>query len=139
MKTYVQIQNLRYENNIELIVDVPQAVQGCQMLKLVIQPLVENAISHGIMLKETEAGTVRISGKSQDGILYLYVQDDGVGMSEEKSSRILSSCGHSENRHGYGVRNIHERLRLNYGERFGLSYRSAPGEGTTVTIKIPMS
>ncbi len=139
VKTYVQIQNLRYEDNIKLIVDVPPALQGCQMLKLVIQPLVENAISHGIMLKEMEAGTVRIRGKSEDGILSLHVEDDGVGMSDEKSRRILSSDGHSENHHGYGVRNIHERLRLNYGERFGLSYRSAPGEGTTVTIKIPVS
>ncbi len=137
VSTYVQIQNMRYEDRIKLIVDVPETLLDCQILKLVVQPLVENAIFHGIMLKDEESGTVRISGEIYLDNLFLHVKDDGIGMSKDKIHNILSGKVNTQDHHGYGVRNIHERLHLNYGNGFGLSYRSVYGMGTTVTIKIP--
>jgi two-component system, sensor histidine kinase YesM len=136
-KSYIQIQNMRYEDSITLQVDVPDELGACPILKLVIQPLVENAISHGIMLKKEEKGTVRLGGVREDGDILLTVEDDGVGMTEEQCGLVLSGGVSTEEHHGYGVHNIHERLRLNYGPGFGLAFRSAPGKGTVVTIRIP--
>ena len=107
------------------------------MLKLVLQPLVENSIFHGIMMKKEERGVIRITGERADGDLLLFVEDDGVGMSPERLDRILARGAVSSDRHGYGVRNIHERLQLNYGAEFGLSFRSIEGKGTRVQIRIP--
>jgi two-component system sensor histidine kinase YesM len=137
VRTYVQIQNMRYGDNIELRIDVTEALLGCPILKLVMQPLVENCIFHGILPKNEEAGRIRITGELLEGCLFLHVQDDGVGMSEQRISEVLSGSATTQDHHGYGVRNIHERLRLSYGDGFGLSYRSEPMKGTTVTIKIP--
>ena len=136
-RAYVQIQNMRYENAIELLVDAPEAILECRILKLIIQPLVENAIFHGIMLTQEEKGTVRITGERVDGTLLLYVHDDGVGMPEERARALLSTDSGAGEFHGYGVRNIHERLQLSYGPEFGLSFSSAPGKGTTVRITLP--
>src|SRR5208337_1776534 len=89
-RTYVEIQNMRYENSIELAIDAPPDILECRVLKLVLQPLVENAIFHGIMMKKEERGIIRTTGERTDGGLLLSVVDDGVGMSEEKARRILS-------------------------------------------------
>jgi two-component system sensor histidine kinase YesM len=136
-RTYVQIQNMRYENSIELVIDTPPDMDECRVLKLVLQPLVENSIFHGIMMKKEERGVIRITGERADGDLLLFVEDDGVGMSPERLDQILARGAVSSDRHGYGVRNIHERLQLNYGAEFGLSFRSIEGKGTRVQIRIP--
>jgi two-component system, sensor histidine kinase YesM len=136
-RTYVQIQNMRYEDAIELIVEVPTGLLGCPILKLVVQPLVENAIYHGILLKKDERGTIRIRGERDGDCVHLSVEDDGMGMSEETVQRVLSGNAVSKDHHGYGVRNIHERLQLSYGIGFGLRFRSVPGKGTSVRITIP--
>jgi two-component system sensor histidine kinase YesM len=137
VQAYVQIQNMRYADCIRLILNVPEPLLDYPILKLVIQPLVENAIFHGIRHKADENGIIEINGEIQNEVLCLHVRDDGVGMPEERVNGILSAHPHTENHHGYGVRNIDERLRLRYGAGFGLSFRSAPGEGTTVTVRIP--
>jgi two-component system sensor histidine kinase YesM len=137
VKSYVQIQNMRYEDAVELVVDVPEELAERSLLKLVVQPLVENAISHGIMHKKEERGTIRISARMDGGALLLCVADDGVGMSPQMIRRVLSGAHRTDGHHGYGVRNIHERLRLKYGEEYGLSFRSAEGKGTTVSIRLP--
>jgi two-component system sensor histidine kinase YesM len=136
-RTYVQIQNMRYENAIKLLIDTPPELNECRILKLVLQPLVENSIFHGIMLKKEERGIIRIAGERVGADLLLTVEDDGVGMPEEKAAQILTNGAVASDRHGYGVRNIHERLQLNYGPGFGLSFRSTEGKGTTVRIRIP--
>lgn len=136
-RTYVQIQNMRYENSIELVIDTPPDMNECRVLKLVLQPLVENSIFHGIMMKKEERGVIRITGERVGGDLLLFVEDDGVGMTEERLGQILTNGAISSDRHGYGVRNIHERLQLNYGPEFGLSFQSSEGKGTRVRIRIP--
>jgi two-component system sensor histidine kinase YesM len=107
------------------------------MLKLVVQPLVENAIFHGIMHKSEESGTIRITGRREGGTLCLEIRDDGVGMPEQTARDLLAVRPAGEELHGYGVRNIHERLRLRFGPGFGLGFRSLQGSGTTVTVRIP--
>jgi two-component system sensor histidine kinase YesM len=136
-RTYVQIQNMRFENAIVLQVEVPDALLACRAPKLIIQPLVENAIFHGIMMKPEERGTVRIQGGESGGTLWLTVDDDGVGMSEERGRAVLLGSAGSSEYHGYGVRNIHERLQLAGGGDSGLSFARSPGGGTRVTIRLP--
>lgn len=136
VRAYVEIQNMRFDNCIRLIIDVPPEIQEYKMLKLVLQPLVENSIIHGILEKDQESGVIQITGELDVGTIRLYVTDDGVGMPPKKAARMLIDVSTDEH-HGYGVKNIHERIQLNYGMKYGLSYQSEPGKGTTVTITIP--
>lgn len=136
VKTYVQIQNMRFEDRIHLELDIPDEIYGYSILKIILQPLVENAILHGILEKEEESGTIRISCELSENILTFRIQDDGAGMTEEILQDIPSGITSNE-AHGYGVRNINERIKLNYGIEYGLSYISEPGKGTTAVIRVP--
>lgn len=132
---YVQLQNMRFKNGLHLAIDVPEPLLSRCMLKIILQPLVENSILHGILEKDVPEGTIRIGASEEDGVLTITVSDDGVGMPPEMTEDILRK---SARRDGYGVKNIHKRLRISYGEEYGLSYESEPGKGTTVYIRIPV-
>lgn len=135
--TYVEIQNRRFEERIHFAVKVPKALRCHPILKIILQPLVENAILHGILERgEGASGAVTITGRRSGGELSLTVSDDGVGMSKEQLDRMLSEMP-TANGHGYGVKNIIERIRLYYGEGYGLAFKSAPGVGTSVTLRLP--
>ena len=136
VQTYVEIQNMRFENKIALVIDVPEELQEYMILKLVLQPIVENSIIHGILEKEGETGTIKISGALTDEVIRLYVEDDGVGMPEETALQLLTIITSHES-HGYGVKNINDRIKLYYGREYGLSYQSALGKGTILTITVP--
>lgn len=136
VKAYVMIQNMRFSNGITLETDVSDELKQYGILKILLQPLVENAILHGILEKDDEQGTIRITGWLENGIITLRIQDDGAGMSWEMLQEIPNRILPNE-KHGYGIRNIDERIRLNYGSEYGLTYDSKPGEGTTVEIRIP--
>lgn len=135
---YVGIQNMRFENRIHLEVDVAPEVYQYYTLKLILQPLVENSILHGIMEKESKAGRLLISGRVVHNSVEIKVQDDGVGIPAEKLAFLLSPVDISQH-NGYGVRNINERIKMRFGQNFGLIYESEVGKGTSVTISIPMS
>ncbi|TLS50948.1 sensor histidine kinase [Paenibacillus antri] len=137
VKAYVQIQNLRFEDGIRLAIDVPAPLLDDPILKITLQPIVENAIVHGILEKEAETGTIAIRGERTGDVIYLYVQDDGIGMTDDTMARLLGGPTPDVARSGYGLKNIDERLRIHYGDKFGLSFQSAPGEGTTVILRIP--
>jgi two-component system, sensor histidine kinase YesM len=135
--TYVEIQNRRFEQRVRFAVEVPKALRCHPILKILLQPLVENAILHGILERgEGASGAVTITGCRRGGDLTLTVTDDGVGMSEEQMNRLLSKMP-AANGHGYGVKNIIERIRLYYGDEYGLDFVSAPGAGTSVTLRLP--
>lgn len=136
VKAYVEIQNMRYKNSISLKIEVPESLYQFMIPKITLQPIVENSIFHGIFEKEDESGLVRIRGELSGNNIFLYIQDDGVGMSGEKISQIMAGEGTTENHHGYGIKNINERIRLHYGGDYGLSFDSKPGEGTIVLITI---
>ncbi|MFB9273788.1 sensor histidine kinase [Cohnella cellulosilytica] len=136
IEAYVNIQNLRFEDRIKLRVDIDERLRDYSILKLVLQPIVENAILHGIMEKDEQTGTIGIVGRLYPSYIELSVSDDGVGMSADKVERILTE-GPRKTGHGFGIANVDRRLKINCGESWGLSYSSVPGQGTTVDIRFP--
>ena len=136
VEQYIKIQNMRYEDRIHYEVDVEDEILPCKLPKIILQPLIENAILHGIFKREDSDGTITVSGWQEDQDIVLEVTDNGMGMSSEEIIRVLS-FGETEESHGYGVKNIHERIKLLYGGDYGLTYMSEPGRGTTVIIRLP--
>ncbi|MGD0031191.1 sensor histidine kinase [Paenibacillus illinoisensis] len=137
IKAYVEIQNMRFRNPIELLVEVPEEVKEQHTLKLILQPLVENAILHGILEKETQIGRIVISGHLFPTYLEICVNDDGIGMDEQKVLTMLSENSTKEHG-GYGMRNIHHRLKVMFGHQYGLTVSSMIGRGTTISIRLPL-
>lgn len=138
IKNYIQIQNMRFENRINLILDLDDTVYQYAILKIILQPIVENSILHGILENRKQMeGVIKITGCLENDVIVLTVEDNGVGITEEKASAILSGEVTSEAQ-GYGIQNIIYRIRLFYGQQYGLAYRPAPGgQGTLVEIRIP--
>ena len=133
---YMRLQNMRYDDKIDFVIDVPEDMLDCTIPKLVFQPIVENALLHGILEKEDRSGTIVIAGWREDPYLVFVVSDDGVGISPEKLSTILTGEGQSKKGSNIGVYNTHRRLQLYYDETCGLTYRSEEGEMTEVEIRI---
>lgn len=136
-KNYLIIQHMRYKDKIDFNIMVNQDIMECMIIKLVLQPLVENALYHGLKYKEGK-GTIRITGYQQRSNIVIKVMDDGIGMDQET----LKSIFHKKSRvggryNGVGMVNIQERMVLYYGEGFGLFVESEVGIGTTVTVTLP--
>lgn len=143
VQLYVQIQNMRFDDRIEMIQDVEMVILPMQTIKIILQPIVENAIQHGIFKKKNRSGNITISGKREMENIIIQIHDDGVGMSQEMHSGEKLPTGvpteHPDGlKGGYGLRNINDRLKLAYGEEYGITFASTPGVGTTVTVKIPV-
>jgi Predicted signal transduction protein with a C-terminal ATPase domain len=136
---YVDIQNRRFGNTIELHIDVDEALFECNIPKITLQPIVENAILHGIRETESRRGEILIYSYTETNVVVLVVQDNGIGIPENLVARFNSLSETDENRDGYGIRNINHRIRLLYGWSYGLHFESYPGEGTKVEIRIPRS
>ena len=135
-RSYLTIQKMRYKDKLEYEIKVDEEVLDKKIPKLVLQPLVENAIYHGIKYKETK-GVVCIEGY-QDGMhMVLKVSDDGIGMTEEQLSKIFEKRETDTRKNGVGVLNVHERIQLYYGEEYGLKFSSEEGQGTIVEVHIP--
>lgn len=134
---YVKLQNMRYNDKINFIVDIQDELLDYEMPKLILQPIVENSIQHGIFGKESKEGTIVITGWLEQEDLIFIVSDDGVGITGDKLDSILSGNGDSSTGSNIGIYNTHKRLQLFYDTQFGLSYQSTPGIGTEVTIRIP--
>ena len=140
---YVEIQNMRYSNRISLEITVDSNIRNYLIPKITLQPIVENSITHGIFAKGAVEGRILITGSIIDNDVYLKVSDDGIGIKESDlplilSSEKLKSNDIKSNGSGYGIKNINERLKLYYGDDYGLSFSSIYEKGTTVTIKIPI-
>ncbi|MDQ0900986.1 sensor histidine kinase [Paenibacillus sp. V4I7] len=133
---YVQIQNFRFLNSIRLEVQVDECVLPYMIPKITLQPLVENAIIHGILEKPDKTGTIAIEGSLEHGYIVLVIRDNGLGMPSHRLEQIAMKHDGDKGSQ-YAIRNINERLRLLYGEAHRLSYESERGEGTCVTLKIP--
>ena len=131
---YVNVQNMRFEDHFKLTIDVPEELYDYKIIKIILQPLVENAILHGIREKSSESGEITIRAGLEDGVITISIEDDGIGIPEEKLGTLLTR---GEKNSGYGVWNIHERIQLSYGTQYGLRYTSRPYIGTTVFITFP--
>lgn len=129
---------MRFENRVHTEWNVEPGTEQCLIIKIVLQPIIENAIIHGIFEKPDKTGNLRITAFRQADDLIITVEDDGVGMDDEtRLANFAASASSANTKGGYGVRNINERLHLAYGAKYGLSCESVPGEGTRVTIRIP--
>lgn len=134
---YMQLQNMRYNNRIHFIIDVPDQLLDYTMPKIIFQPLVENAIQHGILAKASKEGNIVITGWMENQVLVFLISDDGIGMPGELLEQIFSGNVDSPSGSGIAIYNIHNRLQLFYDKEFGLTYRSKEGEYTEVEIRIP--
>ena len=136
-QSYLEIQQIRYSDILSYQIDVPQEVQECTVPKLILQPLIENALYHGIKNRRGR-GQITIAGEARDGVLLLRVKDNGAGM-DEAQLRALQAGVYQEHHSGLGLKNVQQRIRLYCGEEYGLSFESVPGEGTTVTVRLPLN
>lgn len=135
---YIRLQNMRYHDNIEFVSDIPDELMEYQIPKLTLQPVIENAILHGILEKDSKSGTIVLTGWMEDEDIVLLISDDGVGISPEKLDTILSGTGKSSSGGtNIAVYNTHRRFQILYGSKYGLSYSSEHGRGTEVQIRIP--
>jgi two-component system sensor histidine kinase LytS len=130
--SYVRIETARFHGKLRVVYDIPPEC-GCLLPPLILQPLVENAIRHGIYPKK-QGGTVKVSARMAAGNVLLTVEDDGVGMDPGLVSRVLAN---DPTRKTIGLGNVDGRLRILYGDGAGLKIESAPDRGTRVTITIP--
>ncbi|MZQ83192.1 HAMP domain-containing protein [Paenibacillus sp. 5J-6] len=130
---YLLIQTLRYKDKLDFQIDVDPGILDIHIPKIILQPIVENAIYHGIK-NSLEPGLVHITGKEDGDTIVFVVADNGVGMEPEKLDHILKMKDGIIR--GIGVSNVHERIKL-FGHEFGLSFRSEKWEGTEVTIVLP--
>lgn len=138
VKNYLIIQSMRYADKFTYEISAEPGVERCRTIKLILQPIVENCIYHGIK-KKRGTGKITIRAYRREQNLIIEVSDDGCGIPEEICRKILSDEIESENisGSGIGVKNVNERIQLRFGKKYGLSYSSEEGVGTTVTYVLP--
>ena len=133
--SYLEIQQIRYSDILQYEISIPGELLDCRVPKLILQPLVENALYHGIKNRRG-MGKITITGEAEGEDIILRVCDNGVGMDEEQIRAL--QAGVYEDRHtGLGLVNVHKRIRLYCGEKYGLSFESEPGKGSAVSIRLP--
>lgn len=137
VELYVKLQNMRYEDKISFLIDVPDEILDFEIPKLVLQPIVENSIQHGIFEKESKAGTIVIMAWIEGTDIVFVISDDGVGIPPEKMPLILDGTYEDGKGSNIGIYNTHLRLQLLYGKGYGLHYESTPGQGTEVQVRLP--
>ena len=137
VRNYLMIQNMRFKNRFEYSIDVDEEVLSYSSLKLMLQPLVENAIYHGMEFMDGD-GEIDVKVFKEDDSLYFTITDNGLGMSEDMVEALLSKdFVPSKKGSGIGVKNVNERIKLYFGNEYGLKVESEPDEGTKITIHLP--
>lgn len=138
IRSYLQIQQVRYRDILDYKIDIDKEIYEYKILKLTLQPLIENSLYHGIKYKRA-MGTINVTGSLVDGKIILKVSDDGIGMDDETLNKlneeISKPCKETES--GFGLANVNERIKMNFGAEYGMTIESAPMVGTTVTVVIP--
>lgn len=136
VRHYLIIQKIRFKNKFNYTIECESAALSCLTLKLILQPIVENAIVHGIE-KMSDEGFIHITASIQDNHLAIRISDNGIGMTQQVLDRLLTGRIRSGGS-GVGVRNVNERIRLYCGKQYGLRFDSELEEGTTVMITLPL-
>ena len=131
-RAYLEIQSMLHDGNFDYEIEAQTEILQCESLNLILQPLVENVIHHGIEEKTDGRGKITVRGWKEDNCVWFMVEDNGVGMEQEVADKILTM----ESK-GYGVRNVDERIRLCYGEKYAMKVESVVGKGTKMTIHFP--
>jgi len=138
VRSYLEIQQVRYQDILEYEIHVPEELGKYLIPKITIQPIVENALYHGIKNKRG-LGRILVNGRKEEGHFVIEVQDNGIGINEERLKQVRDKIQYrlSAGNDIYGLYNVNERIRLNFGEKFGISIESVYGEGTVVSIFLP--
>jgi two-component system sensor histidine kinase YesM len=140
LQNYMKLQNHRFDNKFILDLDIPESFYDLRIIKLIFQPIVENCIYHALELVDGK-GIVRISCGETDGGIFFCVEDNGAGMSQEElnalNSRMNDFSPGEEEAGGVGLRNVNEKIKLYYGDSYGINISSSLGAGTKVTLNLP--
>lgn len=138
VRSYLEIQQVRYQDILQYEIQVPEELEKYMIPKITIQPLVENALYHGIKNKRG-LGKIVITGRKEKEYFCLVIEDNGIGISKDRLIQVRNEIRGTElnGKDIYGLYNVNERIRLNFGEEYGISVESNYGEGTTVSVKLP--
>lgn len=139
VRNYLFIQSMRYLNKFDYEITAPQELLSCKTLKLILQPIVENSIYHGIKNMQGK-GSIKINASEENEKLVIKIQDNGIGMDEEMLERLLNEpVGEKSSKgSGIGVHNVNERIKLYFGEQYGLRFESELDKGTTAYVYLPL-
>jgi two-component system sensor histidine kinase YesM len=133
IQSYIDIQLMMHDNGFDVEYELDDKIMEYCIPNLLLQPIVENAIDHGIDMNTERKGVIKVSGRyKEEDVIEISVSDNGVGMSEETAHQMLT-----ESSKGYGVKNVNERIKHFYGEEYGITVKSIEGEGTDIIIRIP--
>ena len=135
IRQYVELQRFRYDGAFDALIECDEQAADCLIPKLLIQPLVENAILHGVNM-EDGSGMITVIARRQGDTVAVQVEDNGKGMTQERIREVMNAAEDADSSH-LGVRNIHDRIRLHFGEEWGLHIESTPGQGTQITLRFP--
>lgn len=138
IETYLSIQQVRYNDILDYSIDIDKEIYNYEIQKLTLQPLVENSLYHGIKYKRAK-GKIEITGRKENNDIILTIKDDGVGMDEETLEKLRKEITRKckETDAGFGLANVNERIRMHFGEEYGMKIDSVQNVGTTVTVTIP--
>lgn len=136
-RNYLNIQKVRYKNKFTATIDVDPAIENCATVKLIVQPLLENAIYYGVEHMDGE-GEITLRGYEKDGDIFISVSDNGMGIPEETLATLLTDKARSRGKgSGIGLWNVNQRIQIYFGGDYGLIVESELDEGTTVSIHLP--
>lgn len=137
VSAYVSIENRHFDGSISLAINVPEEIQALGCINIILQPFVENSIMHGIA-QDPSCGrcSIRVSARQEDGDILFTIEDDGPGMTPEQIDAIFEK-NTTQRTSGYGVKNIQSRIRLSFGEDYGVTYDTTRKTGTAVFVRIP--
>ena len=140
VRSYLEIQKIRYQDILDYEIDIDEEINECLIPKITIQPLVENALYHGIKNKRGK-GKISIRGKKTDDGAKITISDDGLGITADRLRVVMNNINNRSDseKTTYGLYNVNERIRLNFGEKYGIKIESDYGRGTTVQILLPIN
>ena len=134
LRSYILIQKNRFGERIQVDIRVEEELKECRVLKLILQPLVENAIVHGLEDK-IEGGAIEVDIRSEEDLLVYVVEDNGVGTDEDRINHYLQEP--EEEHNAFALKNIDERIKIKYGDSYGIRFQSQPEVGTRVEVRLP--
>ncbi|MDO4765084.1 MAG: histidine kinase [Eubacteriales bacterium] len=136
LSSYITIQKIRFSDKFDVCFEVPETLYQVEIPNLILQPIIENAILHGLEPLHKQ-GSLKVEVKYQEKHLAIAISDTGIGMTEEQCSELIQSLDQEMSHSHIGLKNVHQRLKLYYGPKYGLTIESTKEKGTTVYLKIP--
>ena len=140
VRSYLEIQQIRYQDILDYEIDIPDEINSYLIPKITIQPLVENALYHGIKNKRGK-GKITITGAKHEDYITISIADNGLGITDERLKVVLNNINNrsESEKTTFGLYNVNERIRLDFGEEYGIRIDSEYGTGTTVSVKLPLT